>query len=334
MPPKKHQDKTQKSSQKCNFNNRGFCKSKTECKNRHSDVVCDNQKCEEENCDKRHPFQCKYGIHCRFNKKNKCLYAHVTLASDDGKLDALDKAFNKRVNELENSIVSMQNELIGKDSIISGLELRLDELEKKQKNYQQIKDKKIKDLENVIKKKSIQEQSHEDFRCSKCDFVSKTKNGLKTHKARMHTKINVLQYPVECELCEAKLENEQIMKEHLKYHSYKKSTYKCEDCDYCSENFLTMEVHVGKHHGGKTECGLCNFEAKDLEALNMHLSTCQIYVCDECYYRTIHIHEIKEHLEKLHTSPHDSIIHGKVNLKNPEIIDDVLYTKHQLCSST
>ena len=52
MPPKKHQDKTQKLSQKCNFNNRGFCKSKTECKNKHSDVVCDNQKCEEENCDK------------------------------------------------------------------------------------------------------------------------------------------------------------------------------------------------------------------------------------------------------------------------------------------
>ena len=103
-----------------------------------------------------------------------------------------------------------------------------------------MKDKKIKDLENLIKKKSIQEPIPEDFRCSECDFVAKTKSGLKTHKARIHTKTNVLQYPAECELCEAKLENEQIMKEHLKYHSYKKSTYKCEDCDYCSENFLIM----------------------------------------------------------------------------------------------
>ena len=213
------------------------------------------------------------------------------------------------------------------------LELRLDELEKKHKNDKQIKDKKIKDLENVIKKKSIQEQP-EDFRCSECDFVAKTKSGLKTHKARIHTKTNALQYPAECELCEAKLENEQIMKEHLKYHSYKKSTYKCEDCDYCSENFLTMEVHVGKHHGEKIDCGLCNFEAKDLEALNMHLSTCEIYVCDDCCYRSIHIHEIKEHLEKSHTSPYDTIIHGKVNLKNPEIIDDALYSKHQICSLT
>ena len=93
-----------------------------------------------------------------------------------------------------------------------------------------------------------------------------------------------------------------------------------------------MEVHIGKQHGEKVECGLCNFGAKDLEALSMHISTCQIYLCDECCYRTIHIHEIKEHLEKRHKSPHDSIIHGKVNLKDPEIIYDVLYSKHQLCS--
>ena len=70
-----------------------------------------------------------------------------------------------------------------------------------------IKDKKIKDLELSIKKKSVQKESPEDFRCSDCEVVSKTKRGLKTHKARIHTKTNVLQYPAECELCEAKLEN-------------------------------------------------------------------------------------------------------------------------------
>ena len=200
------------------------------------------------------------------------------------------------------------------------------------KVIKKIKDKKIKDLELSIKKKSVQKESPEDFRCSDCEFVSKTKRGLKTHKARIHTETTALQYPVECELCEAKLESEKILKEHLKYHTYKKSTFKCEYCNFCSENFLTMEVHIGKQHGEKVECGLCNFVAKDLEALNIHILTFQIYVCDECCYRTIHIHEIKEHLEKRHTSPHDSIIHGKVNLKDPEIIDDVSYSKHELCS--
>ena len=271
MPPKKSQikeTKTQKSLQKCNFNNRGYCKSKKECINKHSDVVCDNSECDEENCSKRHPYQCKYGTYCRFNKKKECLYSHVTLASDDGELEALNKVCKNRVRELEDSIASLQNELIGKNSIInvldkkmneleevlssfkkdvkdknaklSGLELKLDELEKKQKNDKQLKDKKIKDLENAIKQKFLQEQS-DDFKCSECDFVAKTKTGLKTHKVRIHTKTNKLQYPVECELCYAKLENEIHMKEHLKFHSYKKSTFKCEDCDHCSENFLAME---------------------------------------------------------------------------------------------
>ena len=37
--------------------------------------------------------------------------------------------------------------------------------------------------------------------------------------------------------------------------------------------------------------------------------------------RTAHIHDIQEQLTNLHKSPNESIIHGKVNLKDPELID-------------
>ena len=280
----------------------------------------------------------------------------------DGKLKALNKDFNTKVNKLENSLVSMQKDLAEKSSLInalqekikviedvfnnfkedikdknskiSGLELKLDELEKKQKSEKQARDKKLKDIDMAMKNKTKQDKIVEDFKCSECEFVSKTRSGLRTHKVRIHSKTKNLQYPVECELCEAKVDNEREMKDHMKIHSYKKSTFKCEDCDFCSENFLTMEVHVGKLHSGKFECGLCNYDAKDLETLNIHISTCQIYVCDDCCFRTVHIHDIKEHLENSHTSIYDTIIHGKVNLKDPELIDDVLYSKYHLCSST
>ena len=66
--------------------------------------------------------------------------------------------------------------------------------------------------------------------------------------------------------------------------------------DFCSENFLTMEVHVVKLHNGKIEYGFINYDAKDIETLNMQISTCQIYVCDDCFFRTAHIHGIKEQL--------------------------------------
>ena len=116
MPPRKPQSKDNKTLKKCNFNNRGYCKNKNECSKDHSEVVCDDQKCDELKCIKRHPYQCKYGMYCKFNKKNECHYSHVTLASDDGKIEALNKAFNNKVNSLEKSLVSLQNELAEKTS--------------------------------------------------------------------------------------------------------------------------------------------------------------------------------------------------------------------------
>ena len=38
----------------------------------------------------------------------------------------------------------------------------------------------------------------------------------------INTKTKTLEYPFDCELCDAKLENEKDMKEHLRFHKYKK----------------------------------------------------------------------------------------------------------------
>ena len=138
--------------------------------------------------------------------------------------------------------------------------MQLDELEKKQKSDKQVRYKKIKDIERNIKCKTKQEHSDGNFKCSECEFFLKTKSSCKVHKVRIQTKTKNLQYPVECELCYAKVENERDMKERMKIHSHKKSTFKCEDCEYCSENFLTMEVHVGKDHIENIKCGLCDVQ--------------------------------------------------------------------------
>jgi hypothetical protein len=86
------------------------------------------------------------------------------------------------------------------------------------------------------------------------------------------------------------------MKVHMKTHSYIKADYKCEDCDYCSETKLTMEVHLGKEHDPNFECGLCGFVAKTLENLELHLFTCEIYICDSCQKRFNSIPDLKKHL--------------------------------------
>ena len=42
-----------------------------------------------------------------------------------------------------------------------------------------------------------------------------------------------------------------------------------------------MEVHSAKLNWDKFECGLCDYEATDIENLEIHLSTCEYYKCDE-----------------------------------------------------
>ena len=113
MPPKKSkakESKTNKSSEKCNFNNRGYCKSREDCTKKHSDIVCDDLECDEVKCNKRHPYDCKYGIRCKFNRRKECAYSHVTLVTDDSKSEALKKHHNDEMRKLENTLRNMQKE--------------------------------------------------------------------------------------------------------------------------------------------------------------------------------------------------------------------------------
>ena len=93
-----------------------------------------------------------------------------------------------------------------------------------------------------------------------------------------------------------------------------------------------MDVHIGKLHGETVECGLCNYKAKDLESLNLHISTCETYICEECCYRTTKLQDIKEHLNMKHDNDWFQITHAKVNRKDPNIIDEKRHEKKKLCS--
>ena len=362
MPPKK-----KKTIKLCQFNNRGYCNKKEECENKHSDEVCDDLNCDEVDCDKRHPNPCKFGPRCQFKKRNECMYLHVTLASDDGKIEALSQKFSSQIEKLKNSLLKMQKDLEEKDSGIkhlqkqyetlekeinenqlgnlkqdmedkiaqvNSLDMRVEELEKENRAQKKQHEKKIKELENLLKNKCKKETKAEVFKCSDCEFEAKTKGGLKTHIARVHTKTKNLEYPCQCEVCDSTLKNEKEAVEHLRTHAYRKSTYKCESCDFWCENFLTMEVHIGRLHSEKRECGLCNFVANNIDNLNLHITTCEIYTCEPCSFRTTKLHDIKEHLNKEHTAigtQWDEIIHAKVNRKDSDIIDQVTHMKSNLC---
>ena len=109
------------------------------------------------------------------------------------------------------------------------------------------------------------------------------------------------------------------MKQHMKTHSYKKCEYKCEECDFCGTNKMTMEVHLGKMHSENFECGLCDTVAKDLESLELHLFTCETFKCECCGEKFKILSNLKSHIENDHQAEtFIRVQHAKLRRENKE----------------
>ena len=198
--------------------------------------------------------------------------------------------------------------------------MRLEELEKKFREEKKASDKKIKELETTVKNHQKKKIRPESLICSVCDFEAATKQGLKTHIKRKHTEIEKETFPKECDFCEKTFETTKDMKNHMKSHSYKETNFKCEDCNFCGKNELSMEVHFGKNHSENFECGLCEYKAQDLEELELHLFTCEIYECYKCELRVKKLSDMKRHKDENHVNFGVWITHAKLDRKNKEIV--------------
>ena len=116
---------------------------------------------------------------------------------------------------------------------------------------------KIEKLENANTANESKSLKSSIFKCTKCNFESKSEQGLKSHMTRKHTVSKKEGYPKMCDLCEIEISNADMMSKHLKTHSYTDARFKCEDCEFVGLTRDTMEVHIGKTHTDSFECGLC-----------------------------------------------------------------------------
>ena len=64
--------------------------------------------------------------------------------------------------------------------------------------------------------------------------------------------------------------------------------------------------------------------------LNLHLSTCESYECDYCYFRVKQMTDIKDHMEETHDNENFKIIHGKVDRKNENFIKTTEHLRFDL----
>ena len=76
-----------------------------------------------------------------------------------------------------------------------------------------------------------------------------------------------------------------------------------------------MEVHIGKCLTDNLECGFCDSKFVSLSNLELHLRTCEVYECNECWKKGIHLHEIKKHVKEDHENC-KFINHLKIDLED------------------
>ena len=259
----------------CKYNKYGYCRYKDKCRKLHVDEICDNISCDRKECLKRHPKNCKFFRdfnYCKFGEW--CKFVHIVQEN----LIKYSKNENQKIltklSEIDKELEALRKEEESIKNVIS--EDRLIQLERKLDNFLNLekqmceKDELIENLakkvnemeEKLISIGKITESLH--FKCTECDFSSTSEKGLKTHIKKKHDKTNdkecTISFPKQCDLCEKTIENKIDLKVHMKTHSYIRSEFKCEECEYCSETKLTMEVHIGKQHDPKFECGLCGYE--------------------------------------------------------------------------
>ena len=87
----------------------------------------------------------------------------------------------------------------------------------------------------------------------------------------------------------------------------------------------TLDVHFGRKHTSKKQCGLCDKTFGSSIDLDNHLSNCEIYMCSNsgCKQMCEQLNDMKEHINTehkqkspAHYSFHYWNIHAKNNCEN------------------
>ena len=252
----------------------------------------------------------------------------------DRKIEALDNTVNNNKKaSIENNARTEKLE-----NLVKKMETRLNKLESGEI------DKKVTDLENIIKKQQkknehleVKIKALEAFynekllKCTQCEFATVSEKGLKTHVVKKHKtekkkKEDTFQYPRSCDLCEKEIKNKIAMKTHMKTHSYKDVLYQCNKCDFLGGAEMDIAVHSGKAHGDCFACGLCEYIAPDLETLETHLFTCEIFECYNCETIFKSLGDLKSHFVEHESSSK----HTKQSRENADEYESTRYTYKEI----
>lgn len=289
----------------CSHNKFGYCKHKQMCRNLHINVLCENQECDISTCLSRHPKACRYYRDFGRCKFNPCAFLHIETENTilenlkkeseaiKSKLDDVDKALeilNAKEVELTASIEKCHHN----ETKLVAMEEKVEKLEAKIVDNENLIQKLLEKFEKVTENVEVEESL---FKCDQCDYETKSEKGLNIHKKRKHTIKTI------CDICDQQFNSVRDMKIHKFTHSYTSKGdigQTCDKCNYTCDTMESMEVHLGKCKVEEFECGLCETKFKTEEDVDLHLTTCEVYECGECFLRDKILEEMKKHVKFEH----------------------------------
>ncbi|XP_017327742.1 zinc finger protein ZFAT [Ictalurus punctatus] len=104
------------------------------------------------------------------------------------------------------------------------------------------------------------------FKCSLCDYASRSKSNLKAHLNRHNTDKSHL-----CDLCGKKFKSKCTLKSHKLMHSADGKQFKCTECDFTAAQKPQLLRHMEQHVSFKPfRCAHCHYSCNISGSLKRH----------------------------------------------------------------
>ncbi|KAJ8415785.1 hypothetical protein AAFF_G00403420 [Aldrovandia affinis] len=104
------------------------------------------------------------------------------------------------------------------------------------------------------------------YKCSLCDYATRSKSNLKAHMNRHNTEKTHL-----CDLCGKKFKSKCTLKSHKLMHTADGRQFKCTKCDYTAAQKPQLLRHMEQHASFKPfRCGHCHYSCNMSGSLKRH----------------------------------------------------------------
>ena len=170
----------------CIRNKFGYCKHHDLCRYLHVNDLCDLTSCDIKNCNKRHPYKCKYYSEhgrCKFN--DYCKYKHDNSRNNYEDNNNINEIImlKEKMSNMENLMKQKEKEFEKLNALVLKLSEKLSDSEKSMFPDEPLQDETDEtNLDITFFNPSLETQ------CDLCDFIAKNIKGLKIHTKSKQTK--------------------------------------------------------------------------------------------------------------------------------------------------